>query len=111
MVDESDGYPVRRTRAGRRRHRTGRWWKGSSTGIGRGAGVPWRDLPHDFGTWQTVWKRHHRWFGRRRLGPRVGRDPRGGRRERWSTWKVTNDKNPSSYEPGDGAVGRPWAGL
>lgn len=24
-------------------------------------GIPWRDLPADFGPWQTVWKRHHRW--------------------------------------------------
>ena len=24
-------------------------------------GCPWRDLPTDFGPWQTVWKRHHRW--------------------------------------------------
>jgi len=24
-------------------------------------GAPWRDLPTDFGPWQTVWKRHHRW--------------------------------------------------
>jgi putative transposase len=24
-------------------------------------GCPWRDLPADFGPWQTVWKRHHRW--------------------------------------------------
>jgi len=23
-------------------------------------GSPWRDLPADFGPWQTVWKRHHR---------------------------------------------------
>ena len=23
-------------------------------------GVPWRDLPTQFGPWQTVWKRHHR---------------------------------------------------
>jgi transposase len=23
-------------------------------------GTPWRDLPADFGPWQTVWKRHHR---------------------------------------------------
>jgi transposase len=23
-------------------------------------GVAWRDLPERFGTWQTVWKRHHR---------------------------------------------------
>ena len=22
--------------------------------------VPWRDLPEQFGPWQTVWKRHHR---------------------------------------------------
>jgi putative transposase len=25
------------------------------------AGCPWRDLPADFGPWQTVWKRHHGW--------------------------------------------------
>jgi transposase len=25
------------------------------------AGIPWRDLPGDFGPWQTVWKRHHKW--------------------------------------------------
>jgi transposase len=24
-------------------------------------GAPWRDLPMEFGPWQTVWKRHHRW--------------------------------------------------
>jgi transposase len=24
-------------------------------------GAPWRDLPVDFGPWQTVWKRHFRW--------------------------------------------------
>jgi transposase len=24
-------------------------------------GVPWRDLPKEFGPWQTAWKRH-RWF-------------------------------------------------
>ena len=23
-------------------------------------GVAWRDLPDEFGPWQTVWKRHHR---------------------------------------------------
>jgi transposase len=23
-------------------------------------GVAWRDLPTEFGPWQTVWKRHHR---------------------------------------------------
>lgn len=23
-------------------------------------GAPWRDLPEEFGPWQTVWKRHHR---------------------------------------------------
>jgi transposase len=22
-------------------------------------GIPWRDLPSEFGPWQTVWKRHH----------------------------------------------------
>jgi transposase len=24
------------------------------------AGIPWRDLPREFGPWQTVWKRHRR---------------------------------------------------
>ena len=24
-------------------------------------GSPWRDLPEEFGPWQTVWKRHFRW--------------------------------------------------
>jgi transposase len=23
-------------------------------------GMPWRDLPAEFGPWQTVWKRHHK---------------------------------------------------
>ena len=23
-------------------------------------GIAWRDLPPEFGPWQTVWKRHHR---------------------------------------------------
>lgn len=23
-------------------------------------GVPWRDLPAEFGPWQTIWKRHNR---------------------------------------------------
>lgn len=27
------------------------------------AGVAWRDLPADFGPWQTVWKRHRRYAG------------------------------------------------
>ena len=24
------------------------------------AGIPWRDLPREFGPWQTAWKRHRR---------------------------------------------------
>lgn len=24
-------------------------------------GSPWRDLPSEFGPWQSVWQRHHRW--------------------------------------------------
>nr|MBA2559836.1 transposase [Propionibacteriales bacterium] len=27
------------------------------------AGIAWRDLPGDFGPWQTVWKRHGRFAG------------------------------------------------
>ena len=26
-------------------------------------GSPWRDLPAEFGPWQTVWKRHRRYAG------------------------------------------------
>lgn len=26
-------------------------------------GVPWRDLPAEFGPWQTVWKRHRKFSG------------------------------------------------
>ena len=26
-------------------------------------GTPWRDLPEQFGPWQTVWKRHRRYAG------------------------------------------------
>ena len=26
-------------------------------------GVAWRDLPEEFGPWQTVWKRHRRYAG------------------------------------------------
>jgi transposase len=25
------------------------------------AGAPWRDLPEQFGAWQSVWERHRRW--------------------------------------------------
>ncbi|MGI8558489.1 MAG: transposase [Solirubrobacteraceae bacterium] len=25
--------------------------------------APWRDLPNQFGAWQSVWERHHRWSG------------------------------------------------
>ncbi len=32
------------------------------------AGVAWWDLPAVFGPWQTVWKRHHRFVGRRDVG-------------------------------------------
>jgi transposase len=24
-------------------------------------GAPWRDVPEEFGPWQTLWKRHDRW--------------------------------------------------
>ena len=26
-------------------------------------GAPWRDVPTEFGPWQTLWKRHRRWSG------------------------------------------------
>jgi putative transposase len=25
------------------------------------AGIPWRDLPHEFGNWNSVWRRFRRW--------------------------------------------------
>jgi transposase len=27
------------------------------------AGTPWRDVPDDFGSWKTLWKRPDRWSG------------------------------------------------
>ena len=39
---------------------TGRSSKGSSTGT---APARWRDVPAEFGPWQTVWKRHRRLAG------------------------------------------------
>jgi len=26
-------------------------------------GIPWRDMPAEFGPWQTIWKRHRRYSG------------------------------------------------
>jgi transposase len=26
-------------------------------------GCPWRDVPREFGAWQTLWKRHNKWSG------------------------------------------------
>jgi transposase len=26
-------------------------------------GCPWRDVPVEFGAWQTLWKRHNKWSG------------------------------------------------
>jgi len=26
-------------------------------------GIPWRDVPAEFGPWQTIWKRHRRYSG------------------------------------------------
>jgi transposase len=51
--------PVPRVRAGRpwadhRRMLEGICWRYRT-------GSPWRDLPAEFGPWQTVWKRHFRW--------------------------------------------------
>ena len=48
----------RRARWAGRVRRTGRWSRGRFTGCR--TGVAWRDLPAEFGPWQTVWKRHHR---------------------------------------------------
>ena len=38
---------------------TGRSWRRSRGGSATGA--PWRDVPAEFGPWQTLWKRHRRW--------------------------------------------------
>lgn len=53
LLPSSDGRAGRRFRHNRRvvegivyRYRTG---------------IPWRDLPSEFGPWQTVWKRHRRY--------------------------------------------------
>ena len=43
-------------------------------------GIAWRDLPAEFGPWQTVWKRHHRFSTdgtwEQVLNARAGRRPR-----------------------------------
>ncbi len=36
-------------------------------------GLAWRDLPAEFGPWQTVWKRHHRFATDGTCNPRGGR--------------------------------------
>jgi transposase len=54
--------PVIRTDAGRR----GRPWNDHRLTL-EGicwrfrTGSPWRDLPGEFGAWQSVWERHRRW--------------------------------------------------
>lgn len=66
--------PVSRVRAGRpwAEHRMvleGICWRYRT-------GSPWRDVPADFGSWKTVWKRHFRWSTdgtyRRMLGVMAG---------------------------------------
>lgn len=46
------------------------------------SGVAWRELPADFGPWQTVWKRHHKFSLDGTWGPRPGgaAEPGAGRR-------------------------------
>ncbi len=49
-------------------------------------GAPWRDLPAEFGPWQTVWKRHHRWsldgtYAKIFLAVQEGLGPRPDQRE------------------------------
>jgi putative transposase len=54
--------PVLPSGAGRR----GRPWNDHRTTLEAIAwrfrtGAPWRDLPADFGAWQSIWERHRRW--------------------------------------------------
>jgi len=44
-------------------------------------GIAWRDLPAEFGPWQTVWKRHYRVLLRRDLGQGADRAAGAGRRQ------------------------------
>jgi len=44
-------------------------------------GIAWRDLPAEFGPWQTVWKRHHRFLHRRHLGQVADRVAGAGGRQ------------------------------
>jgi hypothetical protein len=41
-------------------------------------GLPWRDLPKDFGRWDAVYNRFRRWEVRGGLAPPVGAPPDGG---------------------------------
>ena len=58
-------------------------------------GVAWRDLPSEFGPWQTVWKRHHRFdtdetWDRVLSALQVRADPRGE-----IDWRVSMDSTSS----------------
>ena len=50
------------------RHRRGRPWADHRTVINgvfwrTRCGLPWRDLPGNYGHWKTVYNRHRRWSG------------------------------------------------
>lgn len=70
QILESERGPGRPGRDNRRFIEAVLWW--------RRTGVPWRDLPSDFGPWKTVFNRFDRWAKKRRwtrLFERLRLDP------------------------------------
>jgi len=50
-------------------------------------GLPWRDLPAQYGNWKTVYDRHRRWSGDRtweRILDELRRDADGGEGAGWT---------------------------
>ena len=72
------------------------WW--------RRTGVPWRDLPSDFGPWKTVFNRFDRWSkqGRwLRLFERFGVDPD-------NEWQIIDSTTNRAHQHAAGGKGGRW---
>ena len=75
-------------------------------------GSPWRDLPADFGPWQTVWKRHHKWSGDGTWEMILDRLRAGCDAEAGSGWMVAVDATVvRAHQHAAGARRRPPADI
>jgi len=73
-------------------------------------GVAWRDLPSEFGPWQTVWKRHHRFatdgtWDKVLTALQVQADARGE-----IDWRVSVDSTSSRVHQHGATASRPAGG-